>query len=223
MVDIQTPAGSIPAHAELLGAGMPGVVILPSIYGADSGTIALIDSFAKAGISAVIPDLFWRTKPGAVDFDQRREAMDRANALRPRIALSDTLAVLDWMRMRCQGLPAIIGICFGGQYAVMAAARNVVSAAMTWHGGGLLQLVELSGLPRCPLSMHFGESDRLIPLSDVARLRNTFGRNANVAIHLHPDCGHGFTHRGHANFAPFAANAAMADARRLILDGIKRK
>ncbi len=218
MVNISTPAGTIPAHARLLGASAPGVVILPSIFGLDARTCALVDIFAESGISAVLPDPFWRIQPGAIGFDAHRAALDRANALRPRDALADTLAVLDWLRLCCLGLPAIIGICFGGQYAVMAAARDAVSAAMTWHGGGLLQLVELASLPRVPVSMHFGESDRLIPLTDVARIRNTFGRNKNITIHLHPGCGHGFTHRGHANFAQVAATAALADARRIILE-----
>ncbi len=219
MIEIPSPAGAIPAHTAMIGMSHPGLVIVPTIFGVDQGMRKLADSFARAHINAAVIDPFWRlSPPGPLGFSdgERAAAQARAAQISPKDTLADVLTVIAWMRGRCCGTPAALGVCFGGRFAVLVAARGEVSAAITWHGGGMLSLLELAPLIKCPLAMHFGESDDLIPLSEVARLRNTFGWRKNVSLHLHPDVGHGFSHRGHPGFAPVAANAAFAQTRRLI-------
>ena len=64
------------------------------------------------------------------------------------------------------GKVAVIGYCWGGYVAWMAAARLPgFACAVPYYGGGML---EAQGeRPRCPVMAHFGELDKGIPIAGV--------------------------------------------------------
>ena len=215
MLEIPTTDGTIPAQGAT-DPQQPGLLIVPSIFGPDAGTVSLAETLAEQGIGAVVMDPFWRSRPGAVGFSEKAAAKERARALSGEQTLADVVTAAAWLGKRCRGQPAVLGICFGGRYAVMAAAEGVTSTAMAWHGGGLLGVMPQLQRAGCRVSLHFGEDDGMIPVADVAQIRAGVASCRNVRVHLHPGCGHGFTHRGHPNFMSVAANAALADALRIL-------
>ena len=216
MTAVPLPDGAMPAHIASASEVVGGAVIVPSIFGIDGGTTHIADMLAAAGVSTVVPDLFWRVAPGPLGFGDDTLARERAEALDPRAALRDLSSTVHHLQSALRGPVVALGLGVGGRLARLLAARGSVSAALTWHSDGLSKLVSLAPQIRCPLSMHFGDQDELVPLSDVARLRNTFGRSEGVRLHLHPGVGQGFAHPGHPSYSRIAANAALADAIRMV-------
>ena len=65
--------------AELIakpGAKAPGVVMIPPIFGLGDGERAIAWDYAEAGFPVLVPDMFFRTVPGAL----AREGADRDKA-----------------------------------------------------------------------------------------------------------------------------------------------
>ncbi|MFT4979968.1 MAG: carboxymethylenebutenolidase [Myxococcota bacterium] len=223
MMTVSLADGAMPCCAAIAPGGQPGVLIIPSVLGLDTGCTALVERFVRSGVSAVAPDLFWRVAAGPLPPEERGLALERADAADPRQLLRDLIATRRWLGDQGAGPIIALGVGFGGRFAMLTAARGAVAGAITWSGGGLIRLIDLSNQISCPLSMHFGEDDDLIPRAEVARLQNTLGTRDDVSIHLHPGAGHGFAQRGHPNFSPVPANAAFADALRTLerLSGLR--
>lgn len=83
----------------------------------------LSDAWAKDGFLVSTPDLFWRQGPGPtadLAFGRDRAGrFDRDQGLRD---IEDLIADLR-SRPACNGKVAVLGFCFGGRYAHLAAAR----------------------------------------------------------------------------------------------------
>jgi carboxymethylenebutenolidase len=136
--------------------------------------------------------------------------------IRGKIADSDALKDIAAARdaVKAAGKVGIVGYCWGGLIAWLAATRlDGFSAAIAYYGGGIGNVAQET--PRCPVMMHFGEKDTAIPLTDVDKIRAV--QKDRVEIHLYP-AGHGFNcdHRGsfHAPSAQLARERSIAFLRR---------
>ena len=75
----------------------------------------------------------------------------------------------------------LFGFCMGGTAAFLAACRLPgFSAAVAFYGGMIGKFADEK--PKCPLQMHFGESDHAIPLAERQILR----RNAPHLVRVLP-------------------------------------
>ncbi|OYX31195.1 MAG: hypothetical protein B7Y99_10805 [Caulobacterales bacterium 32-69-10] len=80
-----------------------------------------------------------------------------------------------------------MGFCYGGTAAWMAAARcEGLAAVSCFYGGGIAGNREEQ--PRCPVILHFGKRDELIPLTDVEAIK---ARHMEVPVFLY-EAGHAF-------------------------------
>jgi carboxymethylenebutenolidase len=61
--------------------------------------------------------------------------------------------------------------------------------------------------PRCPVMLHFGEQDRGIPLTDVAKIKAT-ADPALVQVFSYPGAGHAFNRAGTAAWDEPSATTA---------------
>lgn len=50
------------------------------------------------------------------------------------------------------------------------------------------------------VTLHFGGSDNLVPMSQVDAIRAAVGSNANVDIAVYEGAGHGFSFHGQASY-----------------------
>jgi carboxymethylenebutenolidase len=67
------------------------------------------------------------------------------------------------------GKVGVIGYCWGGYVAWMAASRLTgFACAIPYYGGGILDAA--AEQPKCPLMAHFGERDAMIPVAGVREL-----------------------------------------------------
>ncbi|MDJ0942689.1 MAG: dienelactone hydrolase family protein [Kiloniellales bacterium] len=191
-------------------AGVPkaGLVIVQEIFGVNRHIRAVTEGFARDGYMAVAPALFDRRERG---LELGYEAEDVAHGRELKAATSweeaaeDTAAAIAVAAEA--GKVGVVGYCWGGSIAWLAACRLPVAAAVGYYGG---QVRELSGeTPRCPVMLHFGEQDSAIPLEDVEAVRS---RHPKVPIHLYP-AGHGFNCDLRGSY--HAESAALAQERSL--------
>lgn len=186
------------------------LVVVQEIFGVNRHMRHIADAFAAEGYAVVAPALFDRVGPGIeLGYDPADVAQGRE--LRGRI--NDGLTVLDILAAAA-ALPrgakrGIVGYCWGGTVAWHGATRtSAFSAASGWYGGGVA--AAKNEVARCPVQLHFGETDASIPMTDVEAVR---AAQPGVEIHVYPGAGHGFACDERGSYS--AKDAALAQARTL--------
>ena len=83
----------------------------------------------------------------------------------PTLATQDIATALACLRARpeCTGKVGALGFCLGGLLAYLAAARCGVDCAVGYYGVGIEQHLDEAASIACPLVLHFGERDALVP------------------------------------------------------------
>jgi carboxymethylenebutenolidase len=85
------------------------------------------------------------------------------------------------------GKVGVVGFCYGGTIAWLAAGRlKGLSAAVGYYGGGVVGLKDLK--PAVPTLLHFGEKDQHIPVTGVKEVATA---HPEVDVHIYP-ADHGF-------------------------------
>lgn len=193
----------------------PGLLIIPAIFGIDPGMQQLASDVARHGAVVLVPDPFWRTDPGVCGFDDAgfQRGIARARSFDVEQGKRDFSAAIAALRARpeCNGKVAALGVCFGGRFALFAAAGGEVQCGVTFHGGGLTKHLDLAPSVRCPMSMHFAGEDPSIPGADVDAIRAAFAGHADLRIEVYEGVKHGFTHPTSPAFSATAAARAHGD------------
>ena len=118
-------------------------------------------------------------------------------------ALADVQATVD--HLKAAGPVGIVGYCWGGSVAWIAACRlPALAASVGYYGGKIIQHVD--EVPRCPTMLHFGEKDTGIPMADVSQIAD---RHSDVQVFTYPDAEHGFTCDARASFNKASADQAL--------------
>ncbi|MBL29104.1 MAG: carboxymethylenebutenolidase [Rhodospirillaceae bacterium] len=189
-----------------------GLVVVQEIFGVNSHIRSVADGFAAEGYEVLAPALFDRVERGA---DLTYEEPDRTHGreLKAKVqdheALMDIQAAITDLRAR-DGIydVGVVGYCWGGLLAWLSATRMFgVSVAVGYYGGGIAKALDKN--PRCPVMLHFGEKDTMIPMEDVEQVRAAF---PDIPIHVYP-AGHGFNCDDRASYD--AESAALARDRTL--------
>jgi carboxymethylenebutenolidase len=154
--------------------------------------------YAARGYLVATPDLFWRIDPGPLavaDDGERARAFARLAKLEFEEAFAGFERVIDAVcRLpQADGRYAIVGICLGGEYAFVAAARLRPAAIATLHGTAMGKHLEEADTIACPLSLHFGEGDEIVPMSEVAAISAAVGGRERATIVTYAGAGHGFS------------------------------
>ncbi len=174
----------------------PGIIVLTPIFGVEAGMREVLERYASRGYIVVAPDLFWRVAPGPL---QRTEAgMHAANDRKKKVdvasCLDDVAATIDALRAlpECNGSVAIVGFCFGGRYAYLAAADLDVAAAAAFHPTEIGQTLEAAPRVTRPLSLHFGGQDAIVSMAEVQSIARALDGNPHVEIYVYPEARHSF-------------------------------
>jgi carboxymethylenebutenolidase len=189
--------------AQPQGPPRGGLVVCQEIFGVNAHIRRVTDGFAAEGYLAIAPALFDRMERG-VELDYNEASMARARALGTALAwdtaLSDVSAAVDAVRTGA-GVAAI-GYCRGGSVAWLAACRLDLQAAVGYYGGQIHEF--LGEMPGCPVMLHFGEHDPIIPAEDVAEIA---AAHPELPVFTYP-VGHGFNCDARADFDQAAADLA---------------
>ena len=180
-----------------------GLVVIQEIFGVNRHMRSVTDRFAADGYVALAPALFDRVERN-VDVGYDEAGYTKGRTVRQRVtydqAMRDTGASV--AHLQRFGKVGIVGYCWGGNIAWLAACRLPVAAAVGYYGGDVANL--LNETPKAPVMLHFGEKDQHIPLESVARIRAAV---PSVPVHTYP-AGHGFNCEERKDYD--AASAAQA-------------
>jgi carboxymethylenebutenolidase len=171
-------------------AGKPrgALVVLQEIFGVNRHMRRLADDFAREGYVAVTPALFDRVEKG-IELGYDAKSVESGRDIRARVPLDGTLAdlqaAIDYARQF--GKVGVVGYCWGGGLAFLAATRlDGVAAAVGYYGG--LVAANAQEKPRVPVLLHFGDSDQSIPMADVEKVKKA---RPEVTTYVYK-AGHGF-------------------------------
>ncbi len=187
------------------GEPIAGLVVVQEIFGVNAHIRAVVDEYAGDGFLCVAPALFDRVERG-VDLTYDGADTQRALTFIPRMdignAVLDVGAALDFAQRATGKKAGVIGYCFGGTLAWLAATRLRPSAAVGYYGG---RIVNYAGeTPTAPVMLHFGKQDTHISAEDVNKVQ---AAHPDVQIFWY-DAGHAFNATPRASYNPEAARLA---------------
>jgi carboxymethylenebutenolidase len=204
--------------------------VLPEVFGVNAWVRSVADRLAAHGYPALAVPLFARTAP---DLQLAYESSDLAQGRRHKDAtttdqiLGDVATALAWLRAHYpQAAVHLVGFCFGGHAAFLAASLPGVAAAFDFYGAGVSGMrpgggePSLALLPRikAQLTCVFGTADPLIPEVDRSTIQAALhkadpsGQRFRSLECLGAD--HGFMCEARSSFNP----QASAQGWRLLLD-----
>lgn len=164
-----------------------GLIVLHPIWGVTPHIRAFSDDLAAQGYEVIAPSLI----DGTNAFPTQNTDVP---ILADRLALGEASgwgsACMDVVQAAIDALEEpvyLLGFCFGGSTAWLAAARcEGLSAVACFYGGDIVNRVDET--PKVPTILHFGTRDESIPPRDVATIT---AAHPDLPIWLYP-AGHAF-------------------------------
>jgi carboxymethylenebutenolidase len=189
-------------------AGKPrgAIVVIQEVFGVNRHIRTVAGQYAAEGYLAIAPALFDRVEPGAdVPYGEVAQGIALMQQLSTQQTLLDLRAAVD--AVAGAGKVGVVGYCWGGTMAYLAACHLPIAAAVAYYGGGLTAYLDRT--PKCPVMFHFGEQDTHIPLAHVEQVKRAYPLGH---YYLYP-AGHGFNCSERPSYD--AASAALALQRSL--------
>ena len=202
------------------------VIVLPEVFGVNAWLRSITDRLAAHGIPALAIPLFARTAPdldlGYADQDLQ-EGRRHKDATTAAQILADVSAAILWLQRCCPAAEVmVVGFCFGGHAALLAATLPDVVVTLDFYGAGVSRFRPGGGEPTLALMPHvkgrltclFGLADPLIPEDDrlaVAKaLRQVDPLGDRLRMELFPEADHGFMCDARGSFQAAAAERGWA-------------
>ena len=184
------------------------VVVIQEIFGVNAHIREVADGYATAGYVAIAPALFDRQETN-VQLGYADEA-DWGKGMRLAFEGFDRAAGIADMQAAVDaageyGNVGLVGYCFGGLMAWIAADEVSGLAAVSGYYGGMIGQ-EANRKPACPVILHFGEKDAHIPAEQIDLVRQA---NPQVEINMY-DADHGFNCDHRDSYDAAAAEVAKA-------------
>jgi carboxymethylenebutenolidase len=195
----------------------PGIVLIQEIYGVNADMRAAADAWAEEGYTVLVPDLFWRFRPGielGYDPEQFAEAfayLQKFDIDQGVADIESAVAVLK-RRPECKGGVGALGYCMGGRLAYLAAARLELDAVVSYYGVGIEKNLEEAAGIRCPLILIFGDKDQHIGPDARDRIERALAGKPNVTIAIYPGMAHGFANPGRNSYNRLSAQLAHSQS-----------
>jgi carboxymethylenebutenolidase len=171
--------------------GTSAVVVVQEIFGVNRHIRSIVDYYATQGFTAMAPGLFDRVQPG-LQLNYNSADASRGMQIATQIGLEKALLdVAATIRHAAGGSPptkvGVVGFCYGGTLAWLAATRLNPAAAVGYYGGQIYNFA--SEEPRCPVMLHFGATDKHIPGSEIEKIQQA---HPQVPVFVYEGAGHGF-------------------------------
>lgn len=190
------------------------VVVAQEMYGVNWYLRGVADHFAANGYLAVAPALHDRLEKGVM-LDYTKAEHDRAqqiyNSADWNVSVMDLEDAGRWATARggrATARVAVVGFCYGGTLAWMAACRSPLACAVSYYGGNIDDYANET--PRCPIMIHMGVDDRTFSPPKRARFA---AAQPNQPILWYESTGHGFDNE--KRYPQYAEAARLARHRTL--------
>jgi carboxymethylenebutenolidase len=205
-------------RADPQGTPKGGIVVVQEIFGVNHHIRAVCDRFAAAGYAAVAPavfDRFVRDFECGYTPDEIAHARSYLGNLNWDHMMADVAAAV--ADLKGVGPVGIVGYCMGGTAAFLAACRVPgLSAAVAYYGGMIGKFGDEK--PKCPLQMHFGETDESIPMDVVATIKQ---KQPQAETYTYPDAPHGFSCDERASYRKEASDLAWSRTQEFLAKNMK--
>jgi carboxymethylenebutenolidase len=182
-----------------------GLVVLQEAFGVNRHIRSVADSYAKDGFLALAPALFDRMERGVelgYEGADLQKGISLARQSNPKNVMMDVAAALEYLRKQGAKRCGVIGYCFGGTMAWLAATRLNPDVAVGYYGGNVTHFTQENS--SCPVMLHFGTLDKHIPKDDVERFHA-----AHPAVEIFwYEADHGFNCDDRSSYNAAAAKQA---------------
>ena len=204
----------------------------------------LADEYAKAGFTAYVPDVH-QGDSLPVDFLQtvepplpERKALTMTQKAASTAKVGATLG--PWLATHREGVSkplidnfltavrngagnpkvGVIGFCWGGRYAILAAHSNTVDAAYACHPSLVAIPGDFDPVTQ-PLSLALGTEDSLLGMKEVEQIKELMEKKKVPSeVKLYEDQVHGFALRG--DWSSEKDKKAMDDAEKQGIEWFKK-
>ncbi|MCA9540762.1 MAG: dienelactone hydrolase family protein [Myxococcales bacterium] len=196
--------------------GDAALVIMPSAFSPGPDVEAKMLDLAHEARLCVTYDPFFRTDPGVVPYADFGRVRARIGALDRPALWRDVQMMIAWARTQ-PGVERVVmlGVCFGGPFALLAAADGLVDGIVTWHGSRMEAFLDRAVEIGCPVRFHFGAVDPFVPPAAVEAVKAAFAAHPDAEIVVHAGATHGFSHadapQAHDPAAELAGMKAVRD------------
>lgn len=190
--------GSIPVYrAAPAGTPRGAIIVIPEIFGVNSGIAAKCDTWAAQGYLAFAPDIFWRFAPGSelnpdieAEFKQAIENMMKFSA---DDGVKDIEALIRFIRHE-EGVKKVgaVGFCLGGRLAYMTATRTDADASVGYYGVMIDQMLGESHAIARPLMLHIPTADHFVGPDAQAAIHAGLDDHPRVTLYDYTGLDHGF-------------------------------
>ncbi|MBK8119172.1 MAG: dienelactone hydrolase family protein [Sulfuritalea sp.] len=189
IIEFNRPDGSAcRGYLANAGQGRPGVVVIQEWWGLNDQICGVADRFARAGFTALAPDLF----KGRVTQDAD-EASHLMNGLDfPGATHQDIRGAVDYLRGVGAGKVAAMGFCMGGALTIAAAVHVPnLSAGVCFYGIPPREFADPANI-HVPFQGHFANMDDWCTPAAVDALEAAMrARGATPELHRY-DADHAF-------------------------------
>jgi carboxymethylenebutenolidase len=200
--------------ARPIGKTAPVIVIIQEIFGVTKWLQSFANQLAQDGFIAVVPDLFWRLKPGLQLNDNDKKDLEEAFRLYGEYnqdqGVEELIEVVSQARSLegATGKVGVTGFCLGGLMTYLMAARSNADAFVSYYGGGINH--KLNEVPHIkkPLLLHIPGKDEYINLEAQREIKKAIQHKPNISMEVYPNVGHAFARIGGHNYNKDAADLA---------------
>lgn len=164
------------------------IVVVQEIFGVNAHIRSVVDRYASFGYRAIAPALFDRGERNVeLGYDDagKTRGIELVMPIAFDAAMLDVAAAVE--HVSDTGPVAVIGYCFGGSVAWIAACDLPIAAAVGYYGGQVHGMRDRT--PKAPTMHHFGELDHGIPLDQVQAIA---AAHPDVPVHVYEGADHGF-------------------------------
>ena len=211
------------------------VIVLPEVFGVNAWVRGVAERISSEGFPVLAMPLFARTAPeldlGYSD-DDLLEGRRHKDLTTTDQILIDLSASIGWMQARYPAAEiAVVGFCFGGHAALLAATLPSVSSSIDFYGAGVSRTrpgggppsLELLSCVKGRLTCVCGTQDPLIPVEDRADIQAALSFENPSGERLRylevEGADHGFMCEARSNSNPVAA----ARGWNVLLEGLQQR
>ncbi|MBD2564499.1 MULTISPECIES: dienelactone hydrolase family protein [Nostoc] len=198
-----------PAHKGTFGA----VIVFPEIFGINSNIRDITELIAKQGYVAIAPAMYQRIAPGfEADFspedvgfspESYRLGLEYYQQVKYQDILSDIQAAIAYLKT----LPnikndaiGVMGFCFGGHVAYIAATFPDIKATASFYGGGITTssygeetpTINRTSKIKGTIYAFFGTRDTLVSQQENEQIEAELKKHQINHRVFRYDAGHGF-------------------------------
>jgi carboxymethylenebutenolidase len=172
------------------GSPHAAIVLIQEIFGLNKHIRSVADDYATQGFFVIAPALFDRAERNLeLNYEpaDMTKGMDTARKIGVDAALKDVAASIGYAHSELDKVKVgVLGYCFGGTLAWLAATRLDPEVAVGYYGGRIAQFA--TETPRCPVMLHFGAKDPHIPASEIRKIKTA---HPDLPLFMY-EAGHGF-------------------------------